>query len=476
MTDTTESLLGSLFGGRRRATFRPTETLGATGTAIYGGYVVENEKEQFLSARERFKTFSEAIANTAVVGAGVRYFLNLIAKADWTFEPADHPDGVRLAEMVEQMVTEDPQTSWARIVRRAAMYRFYGFSIQEWTARRREDGVITLADVAPRAQITVERWDVDRLGNVLGVVQRSPQNQEEIYLPRGKIMYLVDDSLNDSPQGLGLFRHIVEPVRRLNRYEQLEAFGFESDLRGIPIGKAPYEELKQLVAGGRLTIAEAKQAVLAIETFIRKHVKNPELGLIIDSSAFRTTDERQTPSSTPKYDVSLLEGSSSGLQEVATAIERLNREIARVLGVEMIILGDGSRGSFALARDKSNQFSLTVDASQDELAEGILDDLVTPLFMLNGWPVEAKPKLSASATQYRDVEQMTQALRDMAQAGAMITPDDPAVNDIRALLGLSLVDPFEDDLDESLTPGGNGPEDPEDMEIENEPTPRLAAE
>ena len=62
--------------------------------------------------------------------------------------------------------------SWARIVRRAAMYRFYGFSIQEWTAKRRPDGLLTLADVAPRSQMTIERWDMLTDGSIQGVVQR----------------------------------------------------------------------------------------------------------------------------------------------------------------------------------------------------------------------------------------------------------------------------------------------------------------
>ena len=119
------------------------------------------------------------------------------------------------------------------------MYRFYGFSIQEWTARRRDDGFLTFADIAPRSQRTIERWDVDEAGQVLGALQRSPQTQEEIYLPREKLLYIVDDTLNDSPEGLGLFRHLVAPSRRLKRYEQLEGFGFETDLRGIPIGRSP---------------------------------------------------------------------------------------------------------------------------------------------------------------------------------------------------------------------------------------------
>lgn len=449
-----DNTFGTFLGGRIRTNVRPTETVGHMGTAIFGGFIVENEKESILSDRERYLTFSRILANCPVAAAGVRYFLNLVAGAEWTFIPADHPDGERLAEMAEEIFMDDPQTSWARMVRRAAMYRFYGFSFQEWTARRRDDGVMTFKDIAPRAQITIERWDMNTDGTLRGVVQRNPQNQEETYLPRDKLLYLVDDSLNDSPQGLGLFRHIVEPAKRLERYEQLEGWGFETDLRGIPVGRAPYGELRRQVDAGIIKQEDAERAVAPIEKFVQKHVKTPELGILIDSESFTTTDEAQRPSSQSKFDVSLLEGSQTSLPEMARAIERVNREIARVLGVEAILLGEGDRGSFALAQSKTNQFSLTVNATLNELAEAFAKDLLTVIWQLNGWPEEAMPEMKPEAVEYRDIEQLTQALRDMAQAGAPLILGDPAVNEVRSLLGLSPQDDMIVDLQGVV--GGQG--------------------
>lgn len=435
-----ETSVGALMAGGRNSKVSPTKTVGAPGTAIYGGFVVSNEEDKTLVGRERYRVFSQALANCSVVAAGVRYFLNLCAKASWTFTPTDHPESEELTEKVEEMLMEDPSTSWARIVRRAAMYRFYGFSLQEWTAKRRADGIITFADIAPRAQITIERWDVDVTGKVLGVVQRNPQDSKEIYLPRKKTVYLVDDTLNDSPEGLGLFRHIVEPVRRLAVYEQLEGFGLTSDLRGIPVGRAPYAELRQQEQAGEITPEQAKMATQPIETFIQKHIKSPDLGILLDSDVFTSTDEATRPSSVRKFDVDLLKGSSTALPDIAKAIDRVNREIARILGVEAILLGEGDKGSFALARDKTNQFSLTVDATLEELAQGFRDDLLKTIWALNGWPEEAMPEMTPEAVQYRDIEQITQALRDMAQAGAPLDLDDPVINEVRALLGLSPTD------------------------------------
>ena len=276
--------LNAFVAALRRAV-RPTETAGTHGVSMLGGYIESREKSPELgSQRARYETYSNILTNVAIVAAGVRYFLNLIGNSKWIV----HAEGStpELATLAEEILMKDPSTPWSRIIRRAAMYRFYGFSVQEWTARRREDGRITFLDVAPRAQSTIERWDVDRVGDVLGIVQRSPQTQEEIYLPRGKVMYLVDDSIHDSPEGLGLFRHLVDPANRLRRYEQLEGYGFEADLRGIPVGRGPFAALSEMVASGELTEEQRGQIERPLRSFIQSHIKNPSLGILLDSQTW----------------------------------------------------------------------------------------------------------------------------------------------------------------------------------------------
>ncbi len=433
MTSPTQAILN--FFNRRPV--RPQKTEGAPGTPVFGGFIMENEKSSELTREERYRTFSEILTNVSIVGLGTRYFLNLCAKASWTFEPADDSDEAKIfADLTEEMLTEDPSTSWARIVRRSAMYRFYGFSIQEWTATRRPDGLLTFSDIAPRPQSTIDRWDVATDGAVLGVEQCNPQNQTRLYIPRGKMLYIVDDTLSDSPEGLGLFRHCVPPARRLERYEQLEGFGFETDLRGVPIGRVPYTELNDMVERGEISAAQAANLANPVETFVEKHIRKPDLGLIVDSAVFQTTDDAQRPSAQRQYDVELLKGSQTSLTDMARAIERLNREIARLLGIEAILLGEGDSGSFSLSRDKTQQFSLQVDGTLQEQADAVKRDLINVLFDLNGWPKDMMPEPVPEPVNHKDVEQVAAALRDMASAGATITAKDPVVNDVRNMLGV----------------------------------------
>lgn len=465
------ALLDGILGRFNRRRVPPQQTAGVAGVRVVGGFVDEEELERSLRGDERYKTFSDLLANVSIVAASTRYFLNLVAKVQWRFEAAEADRDGQFAERAERMLTEDPATPWHRIVRRAAMYRFYGFSVQEWTARRDEEGALTFADVAPRPQLTIERWDVEETGEVRGVVQRAPVTQREIYLPRPKLVYLVDDTLSDSPEGLGVFRHLAKPGRTLKRFEQLEGFGFETDLRGIPLARAPFTELAKLVEQGRLSKAERERIEAPLREFLEEHVKTPSLGLLLDSIPYEGEDDAATPSSVRQWDLELLSGGNTTQEQIAASISRLNHEMARIMGTEGLLLGGDKVGSLALSRDKSHNLFLIVDGALLEIGEQFALDLLDPLWRLNGWPPETKPTMKHEAVQFRDVTEISAALRDMATAGAVLDPRDPAIAQVRDLLGLSRppVDlALEDEADAALGGGDGEDDDPIEPETASE--------
>lgn len=424
---------------------RPTETIGSPGFAIHGGWLQSHEKDSRLSGQQRYTTYGEILANTAIISAGVRYFVNLVAKASWVVQPADDtPEAQAVADRIEQIM-HGMNTPWARVVRRTAMGRFYGFSIQEWTMRQ-ADGGLVYKDIEPRPQRTITRWDTDESGAVQGMIQTSPQTQEDIYLPRGKTIYYVDDTLDDSPEGLGLFRHLVGLASKLERLELLESWGYERDLRGTPIGRGPLSELREMVRSGKLTKTQADDILSPVRTWVSNALRGKDTALMLDSAPYRASGENQSPASTYQWDVELLRGDNGPHEAVAAAIERLNREMARILGVEQLLLGSDSRGSHALAQDKTQSFGLLVDSTLREIRELYERDFLDPLFELNGWDPALKPKFQTSQAQYRDTTDITTALKDMAAAGAPMSMDDPAINEVRDLLGLSKAPKMEEDL------------------------------
>lgn len=424
----------------------PYDRVGVPGYAITGGYILPKDADGRLSSQQRYKLFSENLVNVAIVGTAVRNFLDLVSGAAWSFKPGnDSAQGEENAEFIEN-VFEDMETPFERVVRRASMYKFYGFSAQEWTGKPREDGRIGLADIEPRPQSTIERWDVDDRGVIMGMWQRAPSTGAQIYLPRKKLLYIVDDSLSDSPEGLGLFRHMIRTSAGLMRFEDLEHWGFETDLQGMPIGRAPLAALQAAVENGQLTEASAMQARQVIENFVVNHIRGPKLGIMLDSATYTTTDEKGAPSAQRMWDVELAKSGGTSHGDINEAIKRKTYELARLVGAEYLLLGADGSGSNAQHQSSTRRLHSMVNSCLAEIAATINKQIMPIIGELNSIPRELLPKATPEKVEYRTVEEVTGALSALATAGAPLMPDDPAINDVRNLVGLSPADLTRDAL------------------------------
>lgn len=417
----------------------PTQPSGSDGIAAPGGYLFRGETNTKLVGLPLWLTISDAITNSIVVAAAARYFLNLIAGTEWEVEPAEDPQGKKAADLVRSgLIDADMAKPWSAVVRKAALYKFYGFSMHEWIVRQRQDGLIVFGDIAHRPQYTVLWWDkVDEKTPLQGVVQQTRWGHR-YYLPRNRLLYCVDDTLTDSPDGIGLIRHVVPRIERLNRYEQLEGIGFETDLRGIPVGRAPLAKLKEYAqTKGFGPDAYVQAATKDLREFGESHIRTADLSLVLDSTPYH--DKEGHPSSVPQWAIDLIKGDGAPLDEVAKAINRINLEIARVIGAEFMMMGgESSGGSRAMHEDKTDQFGNLIQSTLGELAGFARNDLARTLVALNGMDADkATPKLLPGSVATESVVSVCQALYYMAQAGAPLQPDDPAINQIRARLHLA---------------------------------------
>lgn len=477
----------------------PTETLGTSrtsGSVATGegaGTFDEPDRDINFVGSRRFDEYERMVRDVAIVGAGVRLFLNLISNAVWSVNPPEGLEGAE-AEAAQEYADQAYEmlfamtTSWAAIVRKTATFRLHGFTIQEWTAKQMPDGSIGFMDIEHRPQRTITRWNRDEGGTVESVVQRVP-GRSDVTLPRSKIVYAVDDTLTDSPEGMGLFRHMAKTAARLEQFLALEEIGFTTDLRGIPIARAPLGELRQEVIDSGPPGTDARNAAEARRTgllaplraFLEKHMRNEKTGVMLPSDPFLSTgvDKSVTPSGVPKWALELLNGDSQSFEAMANAVNRMNAELARILGVEHLLLGADGGGSLALARSKVGTFYLTVTSTLLDLLEIYDRDVIGPWAELNAVPEELRPEMGVNEISDRDIEQVLTSLKDLATAGAPLMPDDPAVGEIYDLLGLTRPPERVDDMDLSLNPGRNDPaatKDPaNDDDLEGNPEDQAVA-
>lgn len=439
--------------------------VGSIDVTDFGGYIFEGDRRVGMTGKNRFAYYDEMLRDVTIVAAGVRAFLNLISGADWSVSPPpgyeDDPQAIEIAETFYDSLF-DMRTSWATVTRKLAAFRFFGFALLEWTAKMRPDGKIGFENMGHRPQRSIAKWLRDN-DLITAVVQRNSKGQE-VTIPRGQLVYAVDDSLSDSPEGLGLFHHLGETVDRLRYFLQIEETGYETDLRGIPVARAPLGELKAMVdrekakgeEQGKAAMARRDSMLAQLRTFVEKHVRNAKTGLLLPSDVFTSTDADKTkrPSSTAKWGAELMTGESQGFADMAKSIIRMTEEIARVLGTEHLLLGADGKGSLALSQDKTGTFYLNVTSTLTDMVEVVERDILEPFMVLNSYPDDLTPVVGVSEITETDIEKVTAALQRLAAAGATLLPGDPAIGEIRDRLGLSR--PLEiEELDASLLPDRN---------------------
>lgn len=450
----------SLFIGKKPPN-NPENRLGFPGFNVYGGYLQDKETDARLRGRRKYKTYSEMIANVPIILASVSYFKNILGKSSWKFDPVDDSEEAeRYAELVSDIM-HDMNRSFEKVVERSAMYYFYGFSIQEWVAKRRDDGVIGFADIAGRPQFTIEQWDVDDHGDIQGVVQRVDHEAQGIYIPRSRLVYLAEDSIDDSPTGLGVLRGVVKAAHRIQVYQHLEGMGFDTDLRGIPIGYGPLSELQDQLRNGRITESEYTTIISPMIDFLTNKSATFDKGLMLDSATYRGFDDAGTPSNVKKWDVKLLESHSQTQTEIDKAIVREIHEIARTLSTEHLVLGDSERGSFQLAKSKIDNFYVIVTTIAHTIKRAYEKDIICKLAELNGWEKKLMPKIQVDLAKQDDPEIISSVLKDLAAAGMVLPPASKAARKVFQLLDLPA--PTDDEIEkvreESLVRAGRIQED-----------------
>jgi hypothetical protein len=388
--------------------------------------------------------FRQILLDVSIVATGVRSFVDLSAAASWAFAASEADKDGRYAELAEQALMWDPETRWRQVVKRAVMFRFYGFSLHEWTARLRADGVVTFADISPRPQTTVTEWDIRPDGSLAAVQQQVPGGGTAV-IPRHRLLYLVDSTLSMDPWGIGLLRHVVPAAERLFNYKQLEAYAFEADLRGLPVGRAPLSLIRAARSEKQISEEQEAEMLKPVKDFLRHTMRGPRVGVLLDSMTYQGKDEKATPSDTYHWGLDILKGGVGGtpLEPLAAAIRRETMDIAQLLGIEQIMLGSDptTGGSYALSADKSAALHLQVNSALADVADAAAKDLVNRLWELNSWPEEMIPSVGTEQVRHRDVGATAKALYDMARAGAVLDPSDPVVAEVRQLLGLASTSP-----------------------------------
>jgi hypothetical protein len=275
--------------------------------------------------------------------------------------------------------------------------------------------------IALRAQHTIESWDWDEYGDLRGFWQyRWSEALPPVYVPIERILMFRTKAVSGNPEGHSILRACYAPWWRKNRTEEIEAIGIERDLAGLPIYMAPADQLDPSTPDGARRHQDALRLVSSVK-------RNAQEGLVIPSNR----DEKGNLF----YDFKLLSSGGTRAINIDATIQRYDAAILGSTLSDFMKLGQGSSGSWALSKDKTEMFSIALNVFLGSIADTLNRGLLPKLWAINGFDVEVMPKWVPGSIEPPDLGAIGSILTAMTTAGATLFPDDRLEDHIRSQSG-----------------------------------------
>lgn len=418
---------------------------GYDGVQASYGYVRSGENDSRLSGATRWKTFANLYRTCPPVPIWARLRDRLLSGIQWTLTPNEA--GGELAERGVEVVAEAllkvrlgagaSVRPWSKVAARAMNgAAATGFSLHALAfGRRKRDGLVVYTDIAHRPQPTIEKWWREGGDATPFVrVQQTLSTGQTASLDLRDCLYVVNDNGTNSeaPTGVGMLDLIAERARLLGVYESIIGTEIASSMGGIPISRAPLQEiaseakskLEKLGQSGSDLLSGIASVVaaktLSLRTFLANRFKDPTTlqWLELDSVTYQGTDPNSI-SGVNKWGVEIIKPELQGVTESHPIAREFILDIARMLGVEHVFVGGGeTTGTYGMHESKISALGADLSAEARLFAAVADDQIVRRIVAANGLdPDLAAPSLTPGPIMRADVLKAVQAIAQLNMAG-----------------------------------------------------------
>ena len=410
---------------------------GVSGLQVSGGVPSDQPLKQ-LKGANAVKVWGEMSRFDPVVGAGLFAIEMLARQVPWRVEPGgDSPQAEEQAEFVDGC-REDMSHSWNDMLGEVLTFLAFGWEWSEIVYKLREgfkpdspgmssrfsDGRIGWRKIVGRAQETRDKFVFDEDGGIVAMVQRDPNTSASYTIPIEKSLLFRTTTAKGNPEGRSLLERSFSSWYFKKRIQEIEAIGIERDLAGFPVVWVPPQ----------ITASDASAADKARFTGFDQMVTR----IRRDEMAGAVMPLAYDPNGNKVYDLTLL--TSGGARQIDTdpVVKRYDQRIAATLLADFILLGTDS-GSRALSQDKSELFTVAMNAVLDEVAEVFNRHAIPRLMALNGWATDECPTLAHGGVEKVDLDALGTFIERLARAGAPLFPDDALEDHLREAARLPAV-------------------------------------
>lgn len=429
---------------------------GYTGLITLGGQVWDECKDE-LRWPKAYHTFN-MMANDGTIAPALEFVEGKVAEANWKVKipkgvPKEREALLRAQQKYLTEVMDDMRHSWTTMIKNAATFNRYGFSVLEMVFRFRNtkygskfnDGLVGIEALSPRSQGTIIQWwwkdkgrEIDGFdqrviypvdGNTSMVthdgweiIRVLPQQATAVkFIPMKKCLHFRHNPQNDSPSGTSPLVSAWQPWKMKQAYQESEAIGVAQDNNAFKLLFLPPEYLVEDADEDRKASFEMYKRMME-----RAHQAKQSgfiLPMMLDNEGNKMFDfEIKNISGTKSYDTNAI-------------INRYVREIQVALFADVLSLGGGSGGSYSLAESKVSIIDMAVKSRLNEIKDQLNHKLVKTLFEQNSWSTDIMPYFDFDLPNSESLESVGKYLQQTAATGLLpLVPE--VVNFVLARVGI----------------------------------------
>jgi hypothetical protein len=409
------------------------DVLGRTGLKRSAGHIHE-EWHPRLRGLLAVRTYREMSDNDPVIGAFLYAIEALIRQVDWQVDPSGDTDEHKAAAEFVQSAVDDMSITWQDLLSEIMTFLIYGWSYFEILYKRRlgrsddptrdskhNDGKIGWWKLSIRGQESLQRWEINDEGGIMGMWQLAPPHFKITFIPIEKAVLFRTKSNKNNPEGRSVLRNAYRSWFMLKRLQEHEAIGVARNLSGMARLQVPFRIMLKTAN------ANEKQLRTDLENLMQRIHRDEREGLILPSEL----DSEGKPTGF-KFDLLSASGRPINTNEI---INRYEQRIAMSTMSEFLLLGMQKVGSLALASTKTELFGVALGAFMDTIAETFTRFPIRDLCRFNNIPEEFWPIMTHGDIEKPELQELAGYIGTLTGAGLNFT-DNETETQLREYAGL----------------------------------------
>lgn len=440
--------------------------LGYNGLNISNGRVYESLKRE-LQFPQSITTFKQ-MSYDSVVASALNYYEHMMLKAKFNTKPHPLADETQqeYATLFKEML-DDMEHTWQDFIQEVSSMNTYGFCANEIVLRKRltskgslyNDGKIGIKKLPIRSQDSISKWVYDEEQNLTGLVQTVSKTGksgkvllssrgEEITIPRNKFLLFRLGKKKDSPIGESPLKACYFSWKYKVGCEELESIGISRDLSGVPIAWIPTQVMAQEAD------AATKAQYEMWQNIVRNIHTNQQSGLVLPLAY---GDDKQ-----PLYKFELLKNEGGKAYDTSGIKTYYSNAILTALSADLLIMGQGSTGSYALGNIKGSLAAIAIEAKLKEICNVINQQLIPLIGRMNGWEMTRLPYMEIDDLESVSLEDVSKYIQRTASVG-LLPRTKEVVDRVLNLIGLDSLPEgtnLDDVLPESTSKSGQELDNP----------------